>query len=310
MTRNMCGLRANPIRQSVSCLGYIAVLLFTLTATAFGQGLVPSQVIPLRSESALARGSDTHVVTMANQAPAGGASAKPQAQAPLAKGLAGVLANIESDPTAQWIKPTSDSSTAGSLAGYTIPFTVNSGAIASADMQYTAGFAGELAYGETGSLKLNGTLIGYVDPVTSGALHNSITIDDLGPLLHEGINWLEVSDLPMGTQSQLVLTAKVNIWRTPDIPAQRVAHRKDLALEKSNYAMSGINACRGFTCRPRGDLDSDFDIDLTDYFLMVDCFSGAGLSAAENCEYADMDCDGDVDLVDMAIFHIAFTGTP
>lgn len=63
-----------------------------------------------------------------------------------------------------------------------------------------------------------------------------------------------------------------------------------------------------------GDLDHDFDVDVTDFGLLLECMSGpaADLSAsacsADVSHTADINSDGHVDLGDVQAAQIAFTG--
>lgn len=50
-----------------------------------------------------------------------------------------------------------------------------------------------------------------------------------------------------------------------------------------------------------GDIDGDGQINMVDYGLFQDCFTGAGGGPIElSCELADLDGDDDVDLLDFA----------
>jgi hypothetical protein len=61
-------------------------------------------------------------------------------------------------------------------------------------------------------------------------------------------------------------------------------------------------------CGPTSDLDSDGDVDLTDFGLLAGCLTGPDVPPATSCASADQDADGDLDLRDVAIFESAFTG--
>lgn len=58
-----------------------------------------------------------------------------------------------------------------------------------------------------------------------------------------------------------------------------------------------------------GDLDGDGDVDLSDFALFAQCFTGASLPAQVGCSQADLDGDDDVDLTDFATFAQNFTGS-
>jgi hypothetical protein len=55
-----------------------------------------------------------------------------------------------------------------------------------------------------------------------------------------------------------------------------------------------------------GDVDFDGDIDLSDYAVIGDCFSGAAVPPPSGCAPADLDSDGDVDIHDFAAFELIF----
>ncbi|MCK4660945.1 MAG: hypothetical protein KAV82_15600 [Phycisphaerae bacterium] len=59
-----------------------------------------------------------------------------------------------------------------------------------------------------------------------------------------------------------------------------------------------------------GDINTDGYIDLDDYAAMVPCMTGAGQLAEPECKPFDMDGDCDVDLDDFGLFQQAFTGPP
>ncbi len=57
-----------------------------------------------------------------------------------------------------------------------------------------------------------------------------------------------------------------------------------------------------------GDLDQDGDVDLIDWGRFVECMTGPGRAAPNECLIVDFDFDGDVDLKDVGSFQSAFTG--
>jgi hypothetical protein len=60
-----------------------------------------------------------------------------------------------------------------------------------------------------------------------------------------------------------------------------------------------------------GDIDRDYDVDISDFWYFAACFAGSDNPPAASCEPgvdADFDNDGDVDLDDFAIFAQNFTG--
>jgi len=65
--------------------------------------------------------------------------------------------------------------------------------------------------------------------------------------------------------------------------------------------------------RPRGCVDVDCDVDLTDAGLFAACLGGPGAAAPGTCDpqffgRADVTGDSDVDLADLAVFQLNFTG--
>jgi len=57
-----------------------------------------------------------------------------------------------------------------------------------------------------------------------------------------------------------------------------------------------------------GDLDSDGDVDQSDFGLLQACLSGVGIDAGPNCDAATLDIDGDVDREDVTVFLGCMTG--
>jgi hypothetical protein len=57
-----------------------------------------------------------------------------------------------------------------------------------------------------------------------------------------------------------------------------------------------------------GDGDGDCDVDLADYSLLQDCFSGSGSGYPASCMCFDADQDGDIDLGDLATMQAPWTG--
>ena len=56
------------------------------------------------------------------------------------------------------------------------------------------------------------------------------------------------------------------------------------------------------------DADCDTDVDLADYIVMLNCFTGSDVPHVRGCAPADFDNDGDVDLADLLAFEATFTG--
>ena len=55
--------------------------------------------------------------------------------------------------------------------------------------------------------------------------------------------------------------------------------------------------------------DGDGDVDLADFLLFAECFTGPDGATSPACTTADLDGDGDVDLADAIIFQASFTGS-
>lgn len=58
-----------------------------------------------------------------------------------------------------------------------------------------------------------------------------------------------------------------------------------------------------------GDFDGDGDVDLSDFFTFIMCFTGPDIPAPDGCEGSDLDGDGDVDATDFSIFSQNYTGS-
>jgi len=58
-----------------------------------------------------------------------------------------------------------------------------------------------------------------------------------------------------------------------------------------------------------GDLEQDGDVDLSDFLLFQQCYTGAASPPVVGCSMADLDADDDVDLADFLIFQQNFTGS-
>ena len=64
-----------------------------------------------------------------------------------------------------------------------------------------------------------------------------------------------------------------------------------------------------FFAVPPGDCDADGDVDLADFLVFQECFTGSGSGAAmPGCGCSDFDGDRDVDLGDLIAFQAHFTG--
>ena len=267
-------------------------------AAASGQ----TQVIPLRSGDGLSsvwdqRASVSDRKTISELV-------VPEAASPAlaVSALNGSRNPLSLDPAARWIGPAARRDTTGRTVVYATPFTVNNGRIGSADISYVARTDGSPAHGQLAELRLNDHPVGEIPMAASGLADEWVVVADVGPWLTTGVNWLTIQTPASDLGGAVIFSARVSIW--PEADAPEVA--EDQATEHA--AAEGIFDCVGFTCRPRGDWDSDHYVDLFDYSRFTECLSGAGLRVSGECEYADFDCDGQVDLVDVGLFQVAFTG--
>ena len=71
----------------------------------------------------------------------------------------------------------------------------------------------------------------------------------------------------------------------------------------SDLELPALSECDGCL---RGDFDLDGQVDLADFALFQDCFSGPGGGATGACECIDLDWDNDVDLADFGTFQVFF----
>jgi len=91
----------------------------------------------------------------------------------------------------------------------------------------------------------------------------------------------------------------------------------DIGQGNALYAAGGFTTAGGhasghiarWSCPPPtvpSDFDSDGDVDLDDFSVLVGCLQGPTIPPASGCAPTDLDLDNDVDLVDFAQFQIAF----
>ncbi|MHC4236453.1 MAG: hypothetical protein ACYSUQ_15150 [Planctomycetota bacterium] len=122
--------------------------------------------------------------------------------------------------------------------------------------------------------------------------------------------WVPLAtNLPPG--SPAVGSVHTYNWTVPDLLSTQVRVR--VRMDNSGTDYYDISDA-DFTVTRAGDLDSDADVDLTDYGTFADCVSGPGVNTAPpactraDFAAADLDGDGDVDLRDYDIFAENFTG--
>jgi hypothetical protein len=63
-------------------------------------------------------------------------------------------------------------------------------------------------------------------------------------------------------------------------------------------------SCTATPCT--GDANGDGVVDLTDFEMFAQCFTGVDVPISEECAFSDLDADGDADLHDFAVFQVQF----
>jgi len=287
-----------PWRSVVAVMAFLAVSIASV-----GSALGQTQVIPLRSGSGPIGGPDASVRVLVDGTFAEPVAAKAASFAVVSGSANDSIASLQFDPAARWIKPgLGNEGTQGTII-YAVPFTVNVGAVASANLQYVARGDG-LAEDRFGAeLFLNGGPIGEIQ-----AADDWFVVEEIAPWLTSGTNWLYMRVPYADLDGGLIFSACVRIWRPSDTsePAEQALADAAYGVSADAAVPETVVGCVGFTCRSRGDLDSDHDVDLDDYYHFRKCRSGPDTVLAEDCEYADFECDGDVDLADVAFFQVAF----
>ncbi len=295
----------------ISC-ALIGVILLSYGGIASAQNSGPSQVIPLSSGMYQQDRIEENVALLATELQFARTETGATRSSETASSIAKPQVSIARDPLARWIFSALDPVSTDGSVEVSVPFTLNAGAVVQADLEFIAGFDGELVPGTAGQLRLNGHVIGEVWHALAEDLDASIMTGDIAPVLHSGVNWLSINGTPVDPSTRIIFSARVNVWR----PTSEFVPPAEVIMDPANStgapssasAATGL-ACFGYTCRPRGDLDSNYDVDELDHAIFAECMSGVN-SVTENCEYADLDCDGDVDLADAAAFQLAFTGNP
>jgi hypothetical protein len=292
-------------RTLAVAIAFVATIIGSVGSTR-GQ----TQVIPLRSGSGLTSGSDANVHVLIDGSPVDQAAARTAPLAVVYEPQYGAP-NLPTDPTARWVGPAPGNQGGRRTILYAVPFTVNAGPIASADLQWVAKGNGLADDGLVAELLVNGRPIGEI-PLEASDLGGAwFTVDDVARLLTAGVNWLQISVPSTDLGSGLIFSARVRIWGPTDLPepAGRALNDEAGSVVAEFALAEAVGGCIGFTCRPRGDLDSDRDVDLADYVRFLECLNGTQIAPADDCEYADFDCDGDVDLADVGFFQTAFSGS-
>ncbi len=286
----------------------LVMAFLTVAIASVGSALGQTQVIPLRSGSGPIGGPDANVRVLVDGTLADSVAVQTASFAVVSGSPDDSIAGLQIDPTARWIKPDLGQDGGQRTVLYAVPFTVNAGALASANLQYVAR-GDRPAEDQLGAeLLLNGRPIGEIQAAADGTTDEWLVVEEIAPWLTPGVNWLYMSVPYADLDGGLIFSARVRIWRPSD-----TADPADDAFAEAAYGVAAdaavpetVAGCVGFTCRSRGDLDSDHDVDLDDYYRFRKCISGADTDLAEDCEYADFECDGDVDLADVASFQAAF----
>lgn len=281
---------------------FVSSLLMGLVG--FGEAHGQTQVIPLRSGNAEIGEPDTTVRVLVDGSQR--AVAGVDSFARVIKPRDAATARLSTDPVARWIGPGPGWEGDGRIVSYRIPFTVDAGAIASATVELIAMGHGLMDEVVIADVALNGQRIGEMRLTATDV--SEFVAEDVGAALTTGANRLVVSVPHRGAEGGLIFSGRVSIWHTAELAAFRGGTEDSGAVAEVSAAGIGVG-CTGFVCRPRGDLDSDYDVDAADYSRFEECLSGVGVAAPDGCEDADFECDGKIDLRDAGGFQTAFTGS-
>lgn len=288
----------------------VAVALLMVAFASVGSAHGQTQVIPLRSGSGTIGGPDANVRVLVDGTLADSAAVQTASFAVVSGSENDSIAGLQIDPAARWIKPDLSQDDGRKSVLYAVPFAVNAGVVASADLQYVARGDGLAEDRFCAELLLNGRPIGEIHAAADGTAGDWSVVEEIAPLLTPGINWLYMRVLHADLDGGLIFSARVRIWRPSDTPEPAGDSFSNVAtvISADAAAPETLDGCVGFTCRERGDLDSDRDVDLDDYYRFRHCISGPDTVLALDCGYADFECDGDVDLADVASFQAAYYG--
>lgn len=90
----------------------------------------------------------------------------------------------------------------------------------------------------------------------------------------------------------------------------RQSHAGDYNVVVSNACgeMASAPATLTVSVPGLGDLDLNCGVDLDDFTLFQECFTGPDEPFSEGCAAADLDDDGDVDFLDFGTLQVVFTG--
>ncbi len=286
------------------------VSFLTVSIASVGSALGQTQVIPLRSGSGPTGGPDANVRVLVDGTSAESVAVKEASYAVVSGSANDSIAGLQSDPAARWIEPDLDQDNGRQSVLYAVPFTVNTGAVTSADLQYVARGDGLAENRRGAELLLNDQSIGEIQTAADGTADEWLVVGEIAPWLTPGTNWLYIRVPYADLDGGLIFSARVRVWRPSDTvePAGDAFMDTATGLAAESTTPEAVEGCAGFTCRERGDLDSDHDVDLDDYYRFRQCISGPDTVLAVDCEYADFECDGHVDLTDIASFQAAFDG--
>jgi len=310
MNRALTASHGAPFGGAVSIGAFFAIIavvasILGLIEPTHGQ----VQNIPLRSGIGSADGLDSNVRVLLDGSP-GNTEARTAPRA-VVRDFALDAGNLLIDPIARWIGPGETRKAEGQAALYSIPFTVNAGPVGSADLEWIGGSGALEPDRVAAELLVNGQSIGQVPVGAVDASTERLVFDGFAQFLMTGTNWLQIEVPGAKPDGGLIFSARIRIWDSADPTDPAASEFADASRSDSDEAIleTPSGGCGGFTCRPRGDLDSDHDVDLIDYARFLDCVSGAKSASADDCEYADFDCDGLIDLADVGYFQAAFGGS-
>ena len=101
-----------------------------------------------------------------------------------------------------------------------------------------------------------------------------------------------------------------SLARTGDLePDTRVNLAIGAPAVSHNSSLGSVFVYNAGWITREADFDFDNDVDLGDFLVFQQCFTGSNNAYGRRCRICDLDNDGDVDLSDFTIFQLRFTGS-